>query len=190
MTSPTSPLDPLVAELLEAARAAVERGQPVRAQFLIPSAGGLWRVSCEDLVAAGENDLGIPPRAFAYGAVGMLAAALGAQRCVATEPGMAAPPPGPALATGPSAAGPRRGVVVTVFARGLLEVTVLPYAVADDGAFTWGEPSTRSTADPGPLGSTIPLWRAVNREPAPLPPPAQLLDDMADSGFVITGPGA
>lgn len=170
-------MDPLVDELLAAARAAVDQGRPPPTTFLIPTPAGLWRVSCAGAAAAGANDLGIPPRAFAYGAVGLLVASLGSDRCVAFDPSMA--PPGERSGALPGAA-----IVVTEFRRGSLGVTIQERVPAG-----WGEPATRMTDQPGPLGPAIPLWRAVNREPGPLPPIDVLLDDMTDSGFTVEQPG-
>jgi hypothetical protein len=186
--------DPEVAALLQAVRAAIDAGETLAARFVIPTVAGTYRVACADLQAAGENDLGIPPRAFAYGAVGMLLAALGGQRCYVTEPAMSAAPPRPlhdpdalspdAVRQGAGPA-PQAAAVVSVFAKGLLEVHAQPYVRDHDGQLVWGEPALRSTTEPGGLGSAVPLWRAVNRDPSPLPPPDQLIEDMRDSGFVI-----
>lgn len=180
MTAGPEVLEPEVEALLGAGRSAVERGEPVPARFLIPTDRGPWQVSCPDLLLAGENDFGIPPRAFAYGAVGMLVAALGAERCMATEPAMAAP--------APAGGRPPQAIVVTTFARGRLEVAVQPFQRHEEGSVAWGMPSVRSTGEPGPLGHAIPLWRAVNREPSPLPSPDGLIEDMTASGFCIERP--
>src|SRR2546421_7909094 len=84
-TSATGSPDTEVELLFKTAMSALERGEPAPAQFLIPVGERRWRVTCYDLVAAGENDFGIPPKAFSHGAVGMLAASLGARRCYAAE---------------------------------------------------------------------------------------------------------
>jgi hypothetical protein len=183
--------------LFQAAKSALEKGEPSPAQFVIPVGEGRWRVTCDDLVAAGENDFGIPPRAFSYGAVGMLVASLGARECYAAEAVGAGTTPVavPAIAPGapqgagfgrPDEGGFRQALVVTVFAQGRLEVHVQPYGRGGDGELRWGEPTVRSTTEPGPLGAALPLWRAVNREPAPLPPPDDLIADMTESGFVVS----
>ena len=181
-------MDSAVDLLLQAARAAIEGGERFPVQFLIPTNGRRWRIICHDLVAAGENDLGIPPKAFAYGAVGMLAASMGARLCyvaeTATVATAAGPTPAPAPAPGEDP-GSRQAVVVTVFAQGRLDIHMQPYGRDDDGTIVWAEPTQASTPEPGPLGSAVPLWRAVNREPAPLPPPEGLIEDMTDSGFII-----
>ena len=181
--------DPAVEALLESARAGIERGEPYPAEFIIPTAPGWWRLHCADLVAAGDNDLGIPPRAFAYGAVGMLVASLGASACYAMEPAMSAAPRTLSMAGQSAGASPaQHALVVSAFRRGRLEVYVQSYLAQDDGTLAWAEPVVRSTTEPTNLGSVVPLWRAVNREPSPLPPPEQLIDDMTDSGFVIQPP--
>ena len=177
-----------VALLFRAARSALEAGQACPAQFVIPVAGRRWRVISHDLVATGENDFGIPPRAFSHGAVGMLVASLGARRCYAAE-AVAAGAPQAALPGGISRAdegAARQALVVTVFAQGRLEVHVQPYGRDGNGGLLWGERTVRSTTEPGPLGAALPLWRAVNREPSPLPPPDELVRDMVDSGFVVS----
>ena len=172
---------PEVDFLFQQARSAIEAGLPVLAEFLIPVGSRRGRVQARDLAAAGQNDLGIPPRAFAYGAVGMLLGALGGSTAYAMEaPGGALPPDLAPAADGPPVA--RQGVVVTVFARASLQVHVLPFSRDASGAVIWGEPLVRSTADPKALGAAVPLWRAVNREPTTLPPPGGLIDDMTDSG--------
>jgi hypothetical protein len=173
--------------LFQAAKSALEKGEPSPAQFVIPVGEGRWRVTCDDLVAAGENDFGIPPRAFSHGAVGMLVASLGARRCYAAEAvGAGAPQASlPAISRDDEGAF-RQALVVTVFAQGRLEVHVQPYGRDGDGGLLWGEPTVRSTTDSGPLGAALPLWRAVNREPSPLPPPDELVSDMVDSGFVVS----
>jgi hypothetical protein len=186
-----------VERLLRAARSALEAGEASPAHFVIPVAGRRWRVTSHDLVATGENDFGIPPRAFSHGAVGMLVASLGARECYAAEAVGAGTTPVavPAIAPGaPQGAGFgradeggfRQALVVTVFAQGRLEVHVQPYGRGGDGELRWGEPTVRSTTEPGPLGAALPLWRAVNREPAPLPPPDDLIADMTESGFVVS----
>jgi hypothetical protein len=176
-----------VARLFRAARSALEAGQACPAQFVIPVAGRRWRVTSHDLVATGENDFGIPPRAFSYGAVGMLVASLGARACYAAEAVGAGTTPVAVPAIGqPDDGEVRQALVVTVFAQGRLEVHVQPYARGGDGALRWGEPVVRSTTEPGPLGAALPLWRAVNREPAPLPPPDDLVADMTEGGFVVS----
>ena len=184
--APASP-DGEVELLFRAARTALENGQVCPAQFVIPVAGRRWRVISHDLVATGENDFGFPPRAFSYGAVGMLVASLGARECYAAEgsgPGTT-PAPLPAIARADEG-GFRQALVVTVFAQGRLEVHVQPYGRGGEGELRWGEPTVRSTTEPGPLGTALPLWRAVNRDPAPLPPPGDLIADMTDSGFVVS----
>jgi hypothetical protein len=154
---------------------------------MIPVAGRRWRVTSHDLVATGENDFGIPPRAFSYGAVGMLVASLGARACYAAEAVRAGTTPVAVPAIGRAdEGGVRQALVVTVFAQGRVEVHVQPYARGGDGELRWGEPTVRSTTEPGPLGAALPLWRAVNRDPAPLPPPADLIADMTESGFVVS----
>jgi hypothetical protein len=170
-----------VDRLFQAARTALEGGLAFPAEFVIPVGDRRWRVVCHDLVASGENDFGIPPKAFSYGAVGMLAAALGAQECSAAEAASGGPAP---ASLGDDSL--RQALVVTVFARGHLEIHIQPYGRAPDGAWRWGEPTVRSATEPGPLGAALPLWRAVNREPAPLPPPDDLIDDMRDSGFIVS----
>jgi hypothetical protein len=80
----------------------------------------------------------------------------------------------------------RQALVVTVFAQGRLEVHVQPYGRDGNRGLLWGERTVRSTTEPGPLGAALPLWRAVNREPSPLPPPDELVSDMVDSGFVVS----
>lgn len=206
--------DPEVDALLRAGRASIEAGEATPARFVIPTGAGRYRLTCADLQAAGQNDLGIPPRAFAYAAVGMLLASLGGQRCYVSEPAISAaapkgsPPdtagqdpsgqdpggprgpggPGDAAhdAAGRDAPGPSQpAVVVSVFGKGLLEAHVQRSARNRDGRLLWEKPALRSTAEPGALGSALPLWRAVNREPSPLPPPEQLIEDMRESGFVI-----
>jgi hypothetical protein len=174
--------------LFQAARSALESGEPAPAQFVIPVEGRRWRITCYDLVAAGENDFGIPPKAFSHGAVGMLAAALGARQCYAAEAAEAGAAPASAVpAIGRSDDGVfKQALVVTVFAQGRLEVHVQPYGRGGDGGLLWGEPTVRSTTEPGPLGAALPLWRAINREPAPLPPPDDLVSDMIDSGFIVS----
>ena len=186
---PEAPASPgrEVTLLFRAARSALERGEASPAQFVIPVGGRRWRVISHDLVATGENDLGIPPRAFSYGAVGLLVASLGARECYAAEgvrPGTT-PADLPAIARADEG-GFTQALVVTVFARGRLEVHVQPYGSGDDGEPRWGDPTVRSTTEPGPLGAALPLWRAVNRDPAPLPPPDDLVADMIDSGFVVS----
>jgi hypothetical protein len=196
---PDAPASPEgeVAHLFRAARSALEAGQAWPAQFVIPVAGRRWRVTSHDLVATGENDFGIPPRAFSYGAVGMLVGSLGARECYAAEAVSAGATPVavPAIARGapqgagsapPDEGGLRQALVVTVFAQGRLEVHVQPYARGGEGELRWGEPGVRSTTEPGPLGAALPLWRAVNRDPAPLPPPDGLIADMTESGFVVS----
>lgn len=183
--------DAQVEFLFQSARAAIEAGVPVPAQFLIPVGARRWRVLAQDLVAVGENDLGIPPRAFAYGAVGMLVGSLGGTVAYAMEaPG--APPRDLAMVqltamVGPAvpAPTPKMAVVVTVFGRGRLQVHVLAFSRRDDGTVVWGAPTVRATDDPTALGAAIPLWRAVNREPVRLPPPEGLIEDMTDSGFTV-----
>ncbi|HEU5002285.1 MAG TPA: hypothetical protein VFW71_05840 [Actinomycetota bacterium] len=170
--------DAEIAAVLREVTPALARGSLPPAVFVIPAGSRRWTAACADLVAAGDNDLGIPPRAFAYAAIGMLAAALGAEACWVADPAMSA--------------GPERtpdAVVVTCFARGRLEVHVHPYVRAAGGDLRWGEPSVQASGDPGGLGMTLPLWRAMNREPAPLPPAGQLLEDLADSGFVLSVDG-
>ena len=197
--APPSPASPEgeVELLFRAARSALEAGEASPAQFVIPVAGRRWRVASHDLVATGENDFGIPPRAFSHGAVGMLVASLGARECYAAEAVGAGTTPVavPAIAPGaPQGAGfgraddggVRQAVVVTVFAQGRLEVHVQPYGRGGEGELRWGEPTVRSTTEPGPLGAALPLWRAVNRDPALLPPPDDLIADMTDSGFVVS----
>ena len=76
-------------------------------------------------------------------------------------------------------------MVVTVFGRGRLEVHVQPYGRDDDGRVLWGPPTAASATEPGALGAAVPLWRAANREPAPLPPPEELIEDMVESGFAV-----
>ena len=152
---------------------ALVRGDLPPAVFVIPAGSRRWVAVCADLVAAGDNDLGIAPRAFAYAAVGMLAATLGAGACWVADPAMSAGPR------------PAAAAVITCFARGRLEVHVHPYE-RHAGGLRWGEPWVRATADPGGLGMTLPLWRAMNREPAPLPASQQLLKDLGDSGFVVS----
>lgn len=170
--------------LFQRARSAIEAGDPVLAEFLIPVGPRRWRVLAQDLAVAGRNELGIPPRAFAYGAVGMLLGSLGGSVAYAMEaPGGSLPPD--LAPADPGAIGPRQGVVVTVFARGSLQVHVLPFSRDPSGAVTWGEPVVRTTGDPKALGAAVPLWRAVNREPTTLPPPGGLIDDMIDSGFTV-----
>jgi hypothetical protein len=179
--------DPEVELLFQTARSALEKGEPSPAQFVIPVGERRWRVACHDLVAAGENDFGIPPRAFSHGAVGMLVASLGARRCYAAEAVDAGAPQATLPAISPADDGAfRQALVVTVFAQGRLEVHVQPYGRDGDGGLLWGEPTVRSTTEPGPLGAALPLWRAVNREPSPLPPPDELVPDMVDSGFVVS----
>jgi hypothetical protein len=173
--------------LFQAAKSALEKGVASPAQFVIPAGERRWRVTCHDLVATGENDFGIPPKAFSHGAVGMLVASLGARRCFAAEAVGAGAPPAAMPAIGPADEGVfRQALVVTVFAQDRLEVHVQPYGRGADGALLWGERTVRLTTEPGPLGAALPLWRAVNREPSPLPPPDELLSDMADSGFVVS----
>jgi hypothetical protein len=176
-----------VERLFQAARSSLERGEPAPAQFVIPVGERRWRVTCYDLAAAGENDFGIPPKAFSHGAVGMLAASLGARQCYAAEEVSAGGTPAAVPAIGRSDEGAfKQALVVTVFAQGRLEVHVQPYGSSGDGGLLWGEPTVRSTTEPGPLGAALPLWRAVNREPAPLPPPDDLVADMIDSGFIVS----
>ena len=184
--APSSP-EGEVELLFRGARSALENGEASPAQFVIPVAGRRWRVISHDLVATGANDFGIPPRAFSHGAVGMLVASLGARECYAAE----AVGPGTTPATLPALAradegGFRQALVVTVFAQGRLEVHVQPYGRGGDGVLRWGEPTVRSTTEPGPLGAALPLWRAVTRDPAPLPPADDLIADMIDSGFVVS----
>ena len=177
-----------VERLFQTARSALESGEAAPARFVIPVGGRRWRVTCYDLVAAGENDFGIPPKAFSHGAVGMLAASLGARQCYAAEAVRAGTAPAhavPAMGLTDEAAF-KQALVVTVFAQGRLEVHVQPYGRDGDGGLLWGEPTVRSTTEPGPLGAALPLWRAVNREPAPLPPPDDLVADMIDSGFIVS----
>jgi hypothetical protein len=182
-----APPSPEVELLFQAAKAALEKGEAFPAQFVIPVGERRWRVTCHDLVATGENDFGIPPKAFSHGAVGMLVASLGARRCFAAEAvGIGAPPAAvPAIGRADDEAF-RQALVVTVFAQGHLEVHVQPYGRSGSGALLWGEPTVRSTTEPGPLGAALPLWRAVNRDPSPLPPPDELVSDMVDSGFVVS----
>lgn len=175
---------PEVEFLFQQARAAIESGQPVPAEFLIPVGPRRWRVQAQDLAKAGQNDLGIPPRAFAYGAVGMLLGSLGGSVAYAMEAPGGSLPPDLAPAVAGEQAG-RQGVVVTVFARASLQVHMLPFSRDPSGAVAWGEPLMRSTGDPKALGAAVPLWRAVNREPTTLPPPGGLIDDMIDSGFSV-----
>ncbi|HYR63163.1 MAG TPA: hypothetical protein VET24_11110 [Actinomycetota bacterium] len=172
--------------LFAAARTALERGESFPAQFVIPVGERRWRVAAHDLVATGQNDFGIPPKAFSHGAVGMLVAALGAQECYAAEAVGAGS--GPVLVPELDRAGEnafRQAVVVTVFAKDRLEVHVLPCGKDGEGAVRWSEPTVRSTTEPGPLGAALPLWRALNREPTALPPADGLIEDMVDSGFVV-----
>jgi hypothetical protein len=173
--------------LFQAARAALEGGEASPSQFVIPVDGRRWRVTSHDLVATGENDLGIPPKAFSHGAVGMLVASLGARECYAAEAvGASMTPVALAAMDRADEGGSRQALVVTVFKQGRLEIHVQPYGRGVDGELSWGEPAVRSTGEPGPLGAALPLWRAVNREPAPLPPPDDLIADMVDSGFVVS----
>ena len=65
-----------------------------------------------------------------------------------------------------------------------------PYTTGADGQVFWGEPAITSTRQPGALGAALPLWRAVNRERSPMPPPDQLIEDMMDSGFTVTVEGS
>jgi hypothetical protein len=182
-----APPKPEVELLFQAAKAALEKGEAFPAQFVIPVGERRWRVTSHDLVATGENDFGIPPKAFSHGAVGMLVASLGARRLYAAEAVGGGGPPAAVPALGRADEGAlRQALVVTVFAQGRLEVHVQPYGSGDDGAMLWGEPTVRSTTEPGPLGAAMPLWRAVNREPSPLPPPDELVSDMVDSGFVVS----
>ena len=186
---PDAPVSPEreVERLFRAARSALEVGEASPAQFVIPVAGRRWRVTSHDLVATGENDFGIPPRAFSHGAVGMLVASLGARECYAAEAVGAGTTPVAVPAIGRADEGGfRQALVVTVFAQGRLEVHVQPYGRGGDGALRWGEPTVRSTTEPGPLGAALPLWRAVTRDPAPLPPADDLIADMIDSGFVVS----
>ena len=161
--------------LLQAARSALEAGEAFGTQFLIPDVDRRWRIICHDLEAVGQNDLGIPPKVFAHGAVGTLVGALDAQECYVAEV---------ALLAASAATDSSRGVVVTVFGKGRLDVHVHPYTPSDD-RITWGEPTLTSTGQPGPLGAAVPLWRAVNRERSPMPPAEGLIEDMVDSGFVV-----
>jgi len=161
--------------LLQAARSALETGEAFGTQFLIPDVDRRWRIICHDLEAVGQNDLGIPPKVFAYGAVGTLLGALGAQECYVAEVAQLA---------APATRAPSWAVIVTVFGRGRLDVHVHPYTPSD-GCITWGEPALTSTEQPGPLGAAVPLWRAVNRERSPMPPADGLIEDMVDSGFVV-----
>ncbi|GAC1361732.1 MAG: hypothetical protein NVSMB32_01130 [Actinomycetota bacterium] len=171
--------------LIQAAASAIERGEPVPAHFLIPLERRRWRVLARDLVAVGENDLGIPPRAFAYGAVGMLLGSVGATRVYAMEaPGELAPPE-LVLAQPSDQAASRQAVVVTVFAKGLLEVHVQPFGRDGAGTIVWGERTVRTSEEPRARGAAGPLWRAVTREPGHLPPPAGLVEDRIDSGFSV-----
>lgn len=155
--------------LLQSAKAALEGGDGPGTQFLIPYGDRRWRVDCHDLDAVGQNDLGIPPKVFAHGAVGTLLQALDAHECYVAE---ATTVPTPA-------------VVVTAFRLGSLEVSVHPYTTGADGQVSWGEPTLTSTRQPGALGAALPIWRAVNRERLPMPPPDQLIEDMMDSGFTV-----
>jgi hypothetical protein len=173
--------------LFQAARSALENGEAFPAEFVIPVGSRRWRVTCHDLVASGENDLGIPPKAFSHGAVGMLTAALGAQECYAAEAATLGGPREAVPALDPAAEDAfRQALVVTMFAKDRLEIHVQPYDRQAGGGWRWGEPSVRSATEPGPLGAALPLWRAVNREPTPLPPPDELIEDMRDSGFVVS----
>src|SRR5712664_875128 len=79
------PITSEVEFLFQAATSALENGEASPAQFVIPVGERRWRVTCHDLVATGENDFGIPPKAFSHGAVGMLVASLGARECYAAE---------------------------------------------------------------------------------------------------------
>jgi hypothetical protein len=173
--------------LFQAAQSALEKGEASPAQFVIPVGERRWRVTCHDLVATGENDFGIPPKAFSHGAVGMLVASLRARLCYAAEAvdGGARPAAVPAIGRADEGAF-RQALVVTVFAEGRLEIHVQPYGRGAEGALLWGERTVRSSTEPGPLGAALPLWRAVNREPSPLPPPDELVSDMVDSGFVVS----
>lgn len=164
--------DEEVARLLAAGRSALEAGEPSPATFVIPAGGRRWRVLSYDLATSGENEYGIPPLAFAHGAVGMLVASLGATRCYAAEPVR----PG----------GRDQALVVTVFDPGRLAVHVQPFTRSGGGGLTWGSVAMRAAAEPSHLGAALPLWRAVNREPGPLPAPEGLIDDMVESGFDIT----
>jgi hypothetical protein len=155
--------------LLHSAKAALEGSEVPGAQFLIPDGDRRWHIFCSDLDAVGQNDLGIPPKVFAHGAVGTLLQALGAHECYVAE----------------AVTRPTPAVVVTAFKPGRLEVGVHPYTTAASGQISWGEPALTSTEQPGSLGSALPLWRAVNRERSPMPPPDQLIEDMVDSGFVV-----
>jgi hypothetical protein len=155
--------------LLQAAQAAIEGGEALGTQFLIPDGDRRWRVVCHDLDAVGQNDLGIPPKVFAHGAVGALLQALDAHECYVAE----------------AASLPTPAVVVTAFRTGRLEVGVHPYATGAGGQVSWGEPALTSTRQPGALGAALPLWRAVNRQRSPMPPPDQLIEDMVDSGFMV-----
>jgi hypothetical protein len=178
---------PEVELLFQSAMSALEKGEAFPAQFVIPVGERRWRVTSHDLVATGQNDFGIPPKAFSHVAVGMLVASLGARRCYAAEPVGAGAPPSAVPAIGRADEGAyKQALVVTAFAQGRLEVHVQPYGRGDDGALLWGEPRLRSTTEPGPLGAAMPLWRAVNREPSLLPPPDELVSDMVDSGFVVS----
>lgn len=160
---------------------ALTRGDLPPAVFVLPAGARRYKAVCPDLIAAGDNDLGIPPRAFAYAAIGMLAATLGAAECWVADPAISsatAPPMGPK--------GPAGTLVVSCFARGRLEVHTVGYAVGEDGTIDWAEVRVRSTGEPGGLGLTLPLWRAMNREPAPLPPSEDLLSELLESGFAVT----
>lgn len=184
--------DAEVDRLLREARAALEGGDPAPAAFVIPVGARRWRVVCHDLVVAGENDFGIPPKAFAHGAVGMLAAALGASECYAAEAASAGPAMAlPAVDPVPGEGVLRQALVVTLFRKNHLEVHIQPYERVARGGWRWGEVTVRTRTEPGPLGAALPLWRAVSREPAPLPPPDDLIEEMRDGGFIITeeGPG-
>lgn len=171
--------------LFQRARSALESGEDFPAEFLIPVGEGRWRVISHDLVASGENDFGIPPKTFAHAAVGMLVAALAARECYSAEAVEAPRPARPALdPMGGNAF--QQALVVTRFAKGRLEVHVQPYGRSASGEWLWGEPTVRTRTEPGPLGAALPLWRAVNREPSPLPPPEELIGDMVDSGFEVS----
>jgi hypothetical protein len=163
----------LVEELFQAARVSIDGGEPFPTQFVIPDGQRTWRVVCPDLAAAGENDFGIPPKVFAHGVVGTLVASLGAQKCYEAED----------LSVGSTG---NRAVVVTVFGRGRLSVNMQPYEADPEGGVVWGERILESSNEPGRLGASLPLWRALNREPGPMPQAEALLEDMTESGFFIS----
>src|ERR1700724_1888086 len=113
--------------LFQAAQSALEKGEASPAQFVIPVGERRWRVTCHDLVATGENDFGIPPKAFSHGAVGMLVASLGARVCYAAEAVGAGARPSAVPAIGRAEGAFKQTLVATVFAQGRLEVHVQPY---------------------------------------------------------------